>query len=264
MIIPEVFTSIMEQTKTLPCTRICLVQSFDYLLNSLIPGTNLTNFNIKDVITTSKALEDKLNLFFKNIHKIKTYSLGIPDYFKKSDKPVKPTISIIGRNSNEITKIIKLFYSKYPQYRWVTFDALLSDTKPPKHLSRPEFAKRISGNFAAIWIDRISSFGTFPLECMKSGVIPIFLIPDIMPEYIQNGNDFVDAGVYTDNIYDIPTIAGDLLTRFIDDSISKNIYKTMEEISAKYNITKSIDELGILYQDLVNEKLKLFNKTLNE
>lgn len=264
MIIPDVFTNIMEQTKKLPCTRICLVQSLDYLLNSLIPGTDLTNFGINEVITTSKVLEDKLNIFFKDTYKIKKYSIGIPDYFTKSQKPQKPVVSIVSRNSNDISKVIKLFYCKYPQYRWVTFDPLLSDSKPPTQLSRVDFAERVSGNFAAVWIDRISSFGTFPLECMKSGVIPIFVIPDLIPEYIKEGNDFVDAGLYTDNVYDIPTMIGDLLSRFIDDSIPEDIYDKMQEISSKYSIADSINELGLLYTEYINDKIELFKKTLND
>ena len=37
LIIPEVYSNIMEQTKNLPCTRIGLLQSIDYMLNALIP-----------------------------------------------------------------------------------------------------------------------------------------------------------------------------------------------------------------------------------
>ena len=51
-------------------------------------------------------------------------------------------------------------------------------------MRRIDFAKRLQSNFAAVWVDRISSFGTFPLECMKCGTIPICLKPDIMPEYM--------------------------------------------------------------------------------
>jgi len=61
---------------------------------------------------------------------------------------------------------------------------MLTKSKPPQTMRRVDFAKRLQGNFAAVWIDRIASFGTFPLECMKSGVIPISLVPDIIPEYL--------------------------------------------------------------------------------
>lgn len=40
MIIPEVYSNVMEQTKNLPCQRIGLLQSVDYMINSLIPGTD--------------------------------------------------------------------------------------------------------------------------------------------------------------------------------------------------------------------------------
>ena len=38
LIIPEVYSNVMEQTKNLPCVRIGLLQSVDYMINSLIPG----------------------------------------------------------------------------------------------------------------------------------------------------------------------------------------------------------------------------------
>ena len=36
MIIPEVYSNVMEQTKNLPCLRIGLLQSVDYMINSLM------------------------------------------------------------------------------------------------------------------------------------------------------------------------------------------------------------------------------------
>ena len=58
MVIPEVYSNVMEQTKNLPCLRIGLLQSIDYMTNSLIPGTDWSSFGIQDVITTSQSLKE--------------------------------------------------------------------------------------------------------------------------------------------------------------------------------------------------------------
>jgi len=185
MVIPEVYSNVMEQTKNLPCMRVGLLQSVDYMTSALIPGTDWQSFGIQDVITTSQSLKEWLETFYGvGKYDIKTYNIGIPEYFERSAVPQKPVISVIGRNANEISKFVKLFFSKYPQYNWVTFDPMVTKSKPPQPMRRVDFAKRLRENFAAIWIDRIASFGTFPLECMKSGTIPICLKPDIMPEYM--------------------------------------------------------------------------------
>jgi hypothetical protein len=273
MVIPEVYSNVMEQTKNLPCQRIGLLQSVDYMMNSLIPGTDWTSFNIHDIITTSETLKEWIETFQgKNKFNIKTYNVGIPAYFERSEIPQKPIISVVGRNANEISKLVKLFFSRYPQYSWVTFDPMLTKSKPPQQMRRVDFAKRLQGNFAAVWIDRISSFGTFPLECMKSGVIPICLKPDITPEYIleRTSGDTGQvvkiaegAGVWTDNFYDLPVLIGEVLIKFLDDAISPDLYISMEKLAEKFNQENSEKQLVEIYQKYVDTRIALFNSALN-
>jgi hypothetical protein len=271
MIIPEVYSNVMEQTKNLPCVRIGLLQSVDYMMNSLIPGTDWKSFNINDIITTSETLKEWVETFQGKKFNIKTYNIGIPDYFQRSEVPQKPIISVVGRNANEISKLVKLFFSRFPQYSWVTFDPMLTKSKPPQQMRRVDFAKRLQGNFAAVWIDRISSFGTFPLECMKSGVIPICLKPDITPEYIlerTSGNTgnavkIADgAGIWTDNFYDLPVYVGEVLVKFLDDAISPALYDEMEKIASKYTQKNAEKQLVEIYQGFVDARTKLFELAL--
>ncbi len=272
MIIPELYSNIMEQTKNLPCMRIGLLQSVDYMINSLIPGTDWKSFNVYDIITTSKTLKEWMETFQgRNKFNIKTYDIGIPAYFERSDAPQKPIISIMGRNANEISKLVKLFFSRFPQYSWVTFDPMLTKSKPPQQMRRIDFAKRLQGNFAAVWIDRISSFGTFPLECMKSGVIPICLKPDITPEYLlerDSGNTVVKlangAGVWTENFYDLPVLIGEVLVKFLDDSISSDLYASMEKLAEKYNQENAEKQLVKIYQEYIDTRIALFQVALQQ
>lgn len=272
MIIPEVYSNIMEQTKNLPCVRIGLLQSVDYMMNSLIPGTDWKSFNINDIITTSETLKEWVETFQgKGKFNIQNYNIGIPAYFERTDVPQKPIISVIGRNANEISKLVKLFFSRFPQYSWVTFDPMLTKSKPPQQMRRVDFAKRLQGNFAAVWVDRIASFGTFPLECMKSGVIPICLKPDITPEYIleRTSGDtgqvikIADgAGVWTDNFYDLPVLVGEVLVKFLDDAISPDLYTSMEKIAEKYTQENSEKQLADIYQGFINQRIALFQGAL--
>jgi hypothetical protein len=270
MVIPEVYSNVMEQTKNLPCLRVGLLQSVDYMVNSLIPGTDWRSFNINDVITTSLTLKEWFETFYgKNRFNIKTYNVGIPSYFEKSKIPQKPIVSVIGRNPNEISKFVKLFFSRYPQYSWVTFDPMLTKSKPPQTMRRVDFAKRLRENFAAVWIDRISSFGTFPLECMKSGTIPISLKPDIMPEFMlerdENGNVLKvveGGGVWTDNYYDLPTLIGEVLVKFLDDSINASIYESMDKVASRFTQEESEKRLVEIYQEFIAQRVALFQNVL--
>jgi len=270
MIIPEVYSNVMEQTKNLPCMRIGLLQSVDYMVNALIPGTDWASFGIHDVITTSPTLKEWLDTFYgKDKFNVKTYNIGIPEYFEKSDAPQKPVISVIGRNANEISKLVKLFFSRYPQYNWVTFDPMLTKSKPPQAMRRVDFAKRLKGNFAAVWVDRIASFGTFPLECMKAGVIPIALKPDIMPEYLLERDDegkvtkvVEGAGVWTENYYDLPVLAGEILVKYLDDSILPALYESMNEVASKYTQEASEAKLTEIYGGYVAQRKQLLEAAL--
>ena len=270
MVIPEVFTNVMEQTKNLPCVRVGLLQSIDYKMNSLIPGTDWASFGIKDIITTSQTLKELVETYYGvGKYNIMVYNIGIPEYFEKSNIPQKPVISVIGRNANEISKFVKLFFSKYPQYSWVTFDPMVTKSKPPQPLRRIDFAKRLKENFAAIWIDRIASFGTFPLECMKSGTIPVCLKPDIMPEYMierdAEGNPLkaVDGGgIWTENYYELPLLVGEVLIKFLDDSIGTELYDTMDKVVAPYTQEAAEIKLVEIYNSVVAERVKLFENAL--
>lgn len=270
MVIPEVYSNIMEQTKDLPCIRIGLLQSIDYMTNALIPGTDWASFGITDMITTSQTLKELVEMFYgKSKFNIKTYNIGIPDYFETTDIPQKPIVSVIGRNANEISKFVKLFFSKYPEYNWITFDPMVTKSKPPQPMRRIDFAKRLQGNFAAVWIDRISSFGTFPLECMKSGVVPISLKPDIMPEYMieRDENEVAikaveGAGIWSENYYDLPVLLGDTLIKFLDDSIDPEMYNKMEDIAAKYNQTDSESKLIEIYSEYIDNRISLFETAI--
>lgn len=270
MIIPEVFSNIMEQTKNLPCLRIGLLQSVDYMLNALVPGTDWRSFNISKMITTSTTLKEFIETFYgKNKFDISVYNPSIPNYFKRSEKPQKPIVSIIGRNPNEISKFVKLFYSRFPQYSWITFDPMLTKSKPAKPMRRKDFAERLKNNFAAVWVDRISSWGTFPLECMKSGVIPIALIPDITPEYLierdENGEVTKmkdNVGIWTNNFYDLPTFLGEALMKFLDDNIGDVLYDSMENVSSEYTPENSEKQIVKIYNNIIDERKKLFQSTV--
>lgn len=269
MVIPETFTNVMEQTKKLPCKRIGMLQSLDYKLNALIPGTNWTNFGIKDIITTSSTLKELIQVYYgENTYNIKTFDVGIPDYFKPTTKTTKPTISLVGRNSNDITKIVKLFYTRFPHFSWVEFDLMTTNSKPPQPLRRIDFAKRLRKNFAGVWVDRIASFGTFPLECMKSGVIPIGLKPDILPDYLINKNDkgeysFKDSvGYWTENYYDIPLMIGDAVTKFIDDSIDDKTMENLIKEGEKFSEQNTKETVEKVYQELINERIELFKNAI--
>ena len=83
----------------------------------LIPDGLLQNFDIKKYLHEQK---EYISNVFRNISTDVINPL-IGDVFTKKEMPAKPIISIHTRDARDTAKIIKTFYLKYPQYRWITF-----------------------------------------------------------------------------------------------------------------------------------------------
>jgi hypothetical protein len=270
MVIPEIFSNVMEQTKNTPCIRVAFLQSIDYMVNGLVPATDWSSFGIKHVITTSQNMKDFVDEFYGKKFDIHVYNVGIPKYFYDDGSPKRPVISVIGRNPNEISKIIKLFYARYPQYGWVSFDSMITESKPPRALRRKEFAERLRKNFASVWVDRIASFGTFPLEAMASGSIPVGIVPDLAPEYLletdKEGNEqYVEnSGVWTNDMYALPLLIGDTLTSFLEDTIGDEVYEKMQSIASNYSQEKSKEQIEGIYGNLLDQRKNLFVKAVED
>lgn len=245
--------------------RVILFQSIDNATKALLPGYDWTMFGINNVLTTSKTMERFVEEFYgKGKFSLKSYNVSVPDYFKDQFPLKRPVISILVRNERELDKIVKLFLSKYPQYRWLNFEPMLTTSKPPKHLRRKDFAEKLSKNFAALWIDRISSHALFPLECMKVGTIPISYVPDVTPEYIvDNGKAVENAGVWTDDFFQLPALIADTLRKFLDDEISEDVYNTMKGIAGKYSPEIATEQLLNIYEGYFTDRKNSLVKALD-
>jgi hypothetical protein len=264
IVIPEIFTNVMELTKNLPCIRIVLLQSIDNATKALLPGYDWKTFGIENVLTTSKTMTKFVEEFYgRGSFDVKSYNVGVPDYFVDKYPLKKPVVSIMVRNEADLDKIVKLFLSKYPQYRWLNFEPLLTESKPPKHLRRKDFADRLGRNFAALWIDRISTHALFPLECMKVGTIPISFIPDVTPEYIINeGKIAENCGVWTDNFYNLPELIAETLRQFLDDDIGEKEFSGMKKIADQYSVAVSKQQIIEAYDQFLNKRADVFRKAI--
>jgi hypothetical protein len=121
IIIPEIFSNIMDQVKVFHVEKIVLSQSYDYLLELLPVGKRWNvDYGFNDVITTSAKQAQYIHNLFPSIN-VHLVPVSIPDYFKSSDKPKLPIVAVHTRTQGDAAKIAKSFYLQYPAYKWVTF-----------------------------------------------------------------------------------------------------------------------------------------------
>jgi hypothetical protein len=251
LVIPEIFTNLMDQWKDFPCEKIVICQSYDYMLDGLLPGISWSMFNIKNVITISDDLKNFIKETFGDFN-VKKYKIGIPEYFVKSSKPKIPLIGFISRNPHDIQKLVKVFYAKYPHFRFLTFEDMRGKT-------RPDFAKTLGECFLSVWIDRIASFGTFPVESMKCGTLVIGLIPDKKPEYIVE-----NSGIWAYDIYQMADFIAQATSAWIEDNVGEVFYSTMKEVSSQYTQTESEKEIVKIYDEFVSERIKMFENVVSQ
>ena len=237
IVVPEIYGFIMDQITKLPCGKIVLSQAFDHVFETLQPGQTWGQLGFFKCITTSNKQKELIESVMRNVS-VDVVEPCISKTFVKSEFPPKTIINIHTRDHRDTTNLIKTFYAKFPQYRWITFRDL-------RGLSENEFATAMNESFISIWIDQTSSFGTFPLESMKMGIPVLGLVPDIVPTWMNEDN-----GLWVNN----KTIMVDVLADFIQNWLEDNINPELFE-----NIERTLDTISSL--DKFNEDtVELFSK----
>lgn len=260
MVIPEIFSNIMDQIKTFPCRKIVFAQSYDYLLELLPIGKRWDHdFGFTHFITTSMRQAQYIGSLFPSMRG-GIVPVSIPSYFKPSSKPKIPVISILTRNPGDAAKIAKAFYLQFPIYKWISFKEL-------RGLSRQQFADELSKSCLAVWIDDASGFGTFPLEAFECETPIIGKIPNMVPEWMETADEsnnptIKNNGVWTNTTLNIPELIATYLKVWFEDSVPTDLLDTMIASKGKYTSENQKIILGNLYEKFISERIEEFNNLL--
>lgn len=252
LIIPEIFGYIMEQVKNLPCGKVVLSQAYDHIFETLQPGQSWNQLGFHKCITTSEKQKEYINNMMRKTS-IDIISPVISESFKKADLPPKTIISIHTRDQRDTANIIKQFYVKFPQYRWITFRDL-------RGLTESEFTDAMKDSFVSIWVDQTSSFGTFPIESMKMGIPVIGLVPNLQPEWMNEDN-----GLWLVNKNSIVDVVADFVQNWLEDNINPELYDFMEKTSNEYtDINKFESDVIEVFSSMIETRMKTFEEQLTK
>jgi hypothetical protein len=252
IVIPEIFSNIMDQVKGFPCKKIVFSQSYDYLLELLPVGKRWDlDYNFRDVITTSEKQADYLRSLFPSI-KTRVVPVSIPSYFKVNEKPKIPVVAILTRNHGDAAKIAKSFYLQFPMYKWITFKEL-------RGIPRRKFAEELAKCCLAVWVDDSAGFGTFPLEAIECNTPVIGKIPNLVPEWMegkdQDSNPIINNnGVWTNTTLNIPELIATYMKVWFEDSVPDELMKSMANSRGQYTEEKQREILSKVYENIVAER----------
>lgn len=252
IVIPELYGFIMSQITNLPCGKIVLCQAYDHILETLQPGQSWSDLGFLKCITTSDKQREQVESIMRNVSFdiLKPY---ISDEFKPQEYPAKPIISVHSREPRDTANLIKTFYIKFPQYRWITF-------RDMRGLTEKEFAKGLESSCLSVWIDETSGYGTFPLECMKSNVPVLGLVPNVVPEWMSENN-----GLWINNKTQMVDFIADYLQNWLEDNVNENLFiemkKTVDSLPTKETFEK--DSVS-LFEKYISTRRESFEEQLSK
>ena len=252
IIIPEIYGFIMEQITKLPCGKIVLSQAFDHVFETLQPGQSWPQLGFYKCITTSNKHKELIESVIRNVS-VDVIEPFISEEFQKNKFPPKTIVNIHTRDHRDTTNLIKTFYVKFPQYRWITFRDL-------RGLTEPEFAEAMKDSFISIWIDQTSSYGTFPLESMKMGIPVLGLVPDIAPSWMTEDN-----GLWLNNKTLIVDVLSDFIQNWLEDNVNPQIYEQMEKTIVGVSTEQKFEEETLsLFSKIFETRLTSFEDQLSK
>ena len=252
IIVPEIYGFVMDQITKLPCGKIVLSQSYDYIFETLQPGQTWTQLGFNKCITTSEKQKEYISTTMRGVS-VDVIEPTISEVFEKQEFPPKTIIGVHTRDHRDTVNLIKTFYVKFPQYRWITFRDL-------RGLSQTEFTNAMKESFASVWIDSISSFGTFPLESMKMGIPVIGLVPNITPEWMNEEN-----GIWINNQNMIIDVIADFIQNWLEDNINPKLYEEMDNTINKLSTKEKFEsEVVELFAKMIDTRADSFEAQLSK
>lgn len=252
VIVPELYGHVMEQIKNLPCGKIVMCQAYDYMLETIQPGMNWAMNGFLKGITTNELQKTFISGIMKNTS-LDIITPFIPEMFTNKTIPAKPIISIHTRDQRDTMKIIKSFYLKYPQFRWITF-------RDMRGLSQEEFVTNLQESFVSVWVDDISGFGTFPLESMACGTPVIGKVPNMKPEWMSDTN-----GVWTYELNNMVDIVAEYTQNWLEDNISESLYQSGKDTVLPYQDVEDFESNVVsTFSTYLSTRLENFQTQLDK
>lgn len=252
LIIPELFGFIMPQVASLPCAKIVLCQNHDAIFETLQAGQTWIQFGFTKCITTSEKTKEYISSIMRGVS-VDVIEPAISDVFQKSNYPQKPIVAISTREQRDTANLIKKFYVKFPQYRWIVF-------KDMRGVSEEEFAASLKECMLSVWIDDNSTFGTFPIESMSCGVPVLGKIPKLIPDWLNQDN-----GIWIQDVITYTDIIADFIQNWLEDNIGPKIYEESQSTSSKYsNYEKFESSVTSTFESYLKIRLSNFKQELNK
>jgi len=251
IVVPEYYGNVLPQLSSMKCIKVLLIQQLDYIYETLPIGSRFSDYGFDKIITTTEGAKKYLAEYFpESLIFIVPPIIG--DNFKPIELPLKPFVAINCRDRVVHKKLISEFYLKYPQLRWITFRDMVQ-------MSYDDFAHNLKECMVALWVDEDSTFGTFPLECMKSNVPVVGKIPNREPDWLS------ENGMWTYDMTKIVDILGTYILAFIDGvELTDEVIQKMKDTLLPYQTDITQKNIVSIFSSLLNKRVDALESALEK
>ena len=251
IVVPEQYSNILPQLANIKCTKLMLIQQKDFIFETLSIGSRWSTYGFDRCITTTESSKKYILEYFPE-----SLAYVIPpfigDNFKPSEDPTKPLVAISCRDRSIQRKIISEFYLKFPHLRWITFRDMVQ-------MSYEEFSDSLRECMVSVWVDDESTFGTFPLESMKSGVPIIGKIPNTEPDWLS------DNGFWTYDGNKIVDLLGAFIMAWLDGvELEEEVKIKMDEAYLPFNKDNHGVNTVSIFTTLHSQKIDTIKNSLEK
>jgi len=251
IVVPEYYSNVLQQLSNVRCSKVMLIQQKDYIFETLPVGSRWSDYGFDRVITTTEATKKYILEIFPEVL-VHIIPPMIGDDFQPIEGIIKPYIAISCRDRSKHRKLISEFYLKYPHLRWVTFRDMVQ-------MTYEEFSEGLKECMVSLWVDDESTFGTFPLESMKSGVPVVGKIPNTEPDWLT------ENGMWTYDESKIIDILGTYVLAWLDGiELTDEVKEKMKETLLPYNTEITKNNILSIFNSITNKRVETLQKALEK
>jgi hypothetical protein len=255
LFIPEIYSQVMNQTKSLPCKRVAILQNYDFVVEQMPFAAQWGDFGIMEGITNSEYQAAELNESFPYV-KLTKVTPYISKVFGDTNEPKKMIVNVIARDQSDIKRIVKPFYWKYPMLKWVSFRELRDQPKQ-------KFAEMLREAAITIVVDEDTSFGYSALEAMKSGSIVMCKVPRTQVEWAAD-DELPNCCVWFNDYDTLHKQIASVVRSWITDKVPSVLKEEADKVCKDFTKERTEKEfLSYLDNVLGNRKKEMENLMLH-
>ena len=151
-------------------------------------------------------------------------------------------VNFVVKDANDASRIVKPFFWKYPQLKWVTFAQLAN-------LPQEIFADALRDAAITVVVDDTMSFGYAALEALKTGSIVICKIPENTPDWMLENEELSNSIVWVDNLDEVADLIANLVAMWVRDDVPEELYEEMDKTASKHTMKDMKEDIEKIFVD---------------